>query len=135
VTTPPPGHPIDFQTILQACADAPGSPRVSDFGVPLAAAARIAAHLLDQDVYHGAHVKAAVLLDTLMRHPWLEHHQASASWTVARTALTVNGYELREDVKPAEIAALLTRVAGAGIPLTDLARTLREWTAPQEPSS
>jgi hypothetical protein len=114
---------------------APGSPRVDDYGVPYAAAARIAAHLLDQDVYHGAHMKAAALLDTLMRHPWLEHHQASASWTAARAALAVNSHNLREDVKPTDIATLLTRVAGPGVPLLALARTLREWTVPQEPNS
>jgi death-on-curing protein len=129
------GHPIDFQAILQACADAPGSPRVTDFGVPYAAAARMAAHLLGQDVYHGAHIKAAAVLDTLMRHPWLEHHQASASWTVARASMAVNGLDLREDVKPAQIAGLLTRIAGSGIPLTEVARALREWTVEQEPSS
>jgi hypothetical protein len=54
---------------------------------------------------------------------------------VDRAALAVNSHNLREDVKPTDIATLLTRVAGPGVPLLALARTLREWTVPQEPNS
>jgi hypothetical protein len=122
-----PGAPLDFQALLQV-AEAPGSPRVDDYGVPLMAAARIGAHLLGQHVYHGAHLKAAALLDVLLRHPWLEHHQARAALTAAAAQLEINGYRLRDDLKNSEIAGVLTRVVGPGVPLLELARTLRGWT-------
>jgi death-on-curing protein len=135
VTEPSPaGHPLGFQDLLQG-AQAPGSPRVDDYGVPFMAAARIGAALLGQDVYHGAHMKAAALLDTLLRHRWLEHHQARAAWAATVAQLEVNGHMLRDDIKPGDIAAVLTQVAGPGVHLVELARTLRSWTVEQDPSS
>jgi death-on-curing protein len=126
--TQDPGHPIDFQTILEISSAAPGAPRVDDFGVPIAAAARISAVLLDQDVYFGTTMKAAALLDMLLRHPWLEHHQARAAWTAAEALLAVNGLAIRRDVKASEIAGILRQVAGPGVALAKLARTLQGWT-------
>jgi death-on-curing protein len=127
----PAGIPIDFPTILDVTADS----GVDDFGVPWAAAARIAARLIDQDVYHGTFVKAAALLDLLLRHPWLEARQARACWAAAGALLAVNGYRLREDVKNGELAALTSRIAGPGVPLQELARVLRDWSEEQEPGS
>lgn len=132
-TPGPAGHPLAFQDLLQA-AQAPGSPRVDDYGVPFAAAARIGANLLGQDIYHGAHMKAAALLDTLMRHRWLEHHQARAGWAATVAQLETNGHLLRDEVKPGDIAAVLTQVASPGVHLVELARILRDWTHEQKPS-
>lgn len=123
-----PGHAIDFQTILEISAAAPGSPRVDDFGLPIATATRMAAVLLDQDVYYGATMKAAAALDLLLRHPWLEHHQARAAWTVTEVVLAVNGLEIRSDVATSHIASLLQAVVRFGFPITDLSATLRGWT-------
>ncbi|MEU5615260.1 fic family toxin-antitoxin system, toxin component [Streptomyces sparsogenes] len=126
--TPSPGHPIDFPTLLQATADIPGSPAIDDYGVPLAAVHRHGAHMLNQDVYWGAHLKAAAVLDTLLRHPWLEHSQADAAWAATRAVLTINGLTLARDVKGSEVLALMRDIAGPGIPLRDIARALRAWT-------
>ena len=130
----PAGHPLGFQDLLQA-AQAPGSPRVDDYGVPFMAAARIGATLLGQDVYHGARMKAAALLDTLLRHRWLEHHQARAAWAATVAQLEANGHMLRDDIKPGDIAAVLAQVAGPGVHLVELARTLQNWTSEPDPSS
>ena len=126
----PAGSGITFEELLQVTADAPGRPVVIDYGIPVAAAARTSAHLLERDVYHGAHAKAAALLDQLLRHPWLEHHQASAAVTAAGALLAVNGWRLRPDVKQAELATLLTSVAGPGVAIAELARRLQSMTEP-----
>jgi hypothetical protein len=122
------GHALDFQTLLEVSANAPGAPHVQDFGVPFAASARIGLNLLDQDVYHGATMKTAALLDMLLRHPWLEHHQARAAWVSAEAQLAVNGLAIRRDVKSSEIGGLLHQIAGPGVALADVARTLQGWT-------
>jgi hypothetical protein len=129
----PPGIAISFEELLQATADAPGRPFVTDYGVPFAAAARTSARALDQDVYHGVHAKAAALLDTLLRHPWLEHHQASAALTAVSALLAFNNWRLREDVKQGELAALLTLVAGPGLSIAELARQLRDLSEAAAP--
>lgn len=123
-----PGHPIDFPTLLRAAAEVPGSPRIDDYGVPFAATQRHGARMLDQDVYWGAHLKAAVVLDTLLRHPWLERGQASASWAAMAAVLDVNGYRVSSETKDAEITTLARAIAGPGVPLLEIARTLRNWT-------
>ena len=125
------GAPLSFAAILDVTADH----GVDDFGVPWAAAARVSARLIDQDVYHGVFVKAAALLDTLLRHPWLETQQARASWAAAAALLAVNGYQLRDEVKTGDLAQLTGQVAGPGVPLAQLAQVLREWSEAQEPSS
>ncbi|WP_419993893.1 fic family toxin-antitoxin system, toxin component [Streptomyces boninensis] len=126
--TATPGFPIDFPSLLQAAAQVPGSPAIEDYGVPYAAAHRHAAHMLNQDVYWGAHLKAAAVLDTLLRHPWLEHSQADAAWAATRAVLSINELTLSVDVKASDIADLMRRVIGPGIPLVEVARTLKAWT-------
>lgn len=124
-----PGLAIDFPTLLQATADIPGSPAIDDYGVPLAAIHRHGANMLNQDVYWGAHLKAAAVLDTLLRHPWLEHSQADAAWAATRAVLTINGLSVAQDVKGAEVLALMRDIAGPGVPLRHIARALRAWTS------
>ncbi|ADI11244.1 hypothetical protein SBI_08126 [Streptomyces bingchenggensis BCW-1] len=124
-----PGFPIDFPTLLQATADIPGSPAIDDYGVPLAAIHRHGANMLNQDVYWGAHLKAAAVLDTLLRHPWLEHSQADAAWAATRAVLTINGLSVAQDVKGSEVLALMRDIAGPGVPLRHIARALRAWTS------
>lgn len=119
-----PGIPIGFGAILDVC----GSASVDDLGVPIAAAARVAARLMDQDVYHGPHLKAAVLLDTLLRHPWLSERQARTAWAAAAALLAVNGYRMRPEVPVKEYASLLTRIVGPAVPITEIAAHLRAWS-------
>lgn len=131
----PAGVPITFEELLQVTANAPDHPAITDYGVPFAAAARTSARALDRDIYHGVHAKAAALLDTLLRHPWLEHHQATAAWTALTAMLAFNGWHPRPDAKRAEVADLLARVAGPGVAIADLARELRALTERSVPSA
>jgi hypothetical protein len=127
---PNPGIGLDFETILTVTADTTGSPLINDFGVVWAGAARQSAHVFQQDVYYGPAAKGAALLDQLLRHPWLEHHQARAAWAAAEAVLGVNGLRIRANVPTKEIAGLLVRIAGPGVDLAELAVTLRTWSEP-----
>jgi hypothetical protein len=42
---------------------------------------------------------------------------------------------LRDDIKPGDIAAVLAQVAGPGVHLVELARTLQHWTSEPDPTS
>lgn len=121
---------IDFEAILDVVAEAPGRPGVDDYGVPYAAAARAALSMLDADVYGSAFLKAAALLDTLLRHPWLERNQARVSWVATTALLDANGYQIRGDVEPEGIAAILAQVIGLGIPLTELSQMIQALCEP-----
>ncbi len=121
-----PGTPIDFGTLLDVCGDS----SVDDYGVPIAAAARISARLMDQDVYYGAHLKAAALLDMLLRHPWLSERQARIAWAATEALLAVNGWRMRSDVPVKEYAGLLTRIVGPAVPIAEIAGTLKGWSEP-----
>jgi hypothetical protein len=126
--TPNPGIGLDFETVLMVTADTTGSPLINDFGVVWAGVARQAAHVFDQDVYFGPTAKAAALLDQLLRHPWLEHHQVRAAWAATEASLAVNGFRIRSDVPMKEIASLLGKIIGPGVDLAELAAVLRNWS-------
>ncbi|MGV9453175.1 fic family toxin-antitoxin system, toxin component [Streptomyces sp. NPDC003635] len=122
-----PLHPLDVTFLLHAAELLPGDPQVDDLGPLYAAVARVNARALEHDVYGSVYLKAAALLQTLVRLPCLEHSNEAFAWHCAEAYLTLNGRHL--DYPPKEAAALVRDAASGttGVGLT--ARQLRIWSS------
>ncbi|MER7960216.1 fic family toxin-antitoxin system, toxin component [Streptomyces sp. NPDC096030] len=122
-----PLHPLDVTFLLHAAELLPGDPQVDDYGTLYAAVARVNARALERDIYGSVYIKAAALLQTLVRLPCLEHSNEAYAWHCAEAYLALNGYRL--EYLPKEAVALV-RDAGAGVMGVGLVgRQLRAWSA------
>ncbi|MFJ9818650.1 fic family toxin-antitoxin system, toxin component [Streptomyces sp. NPDC101151] len=97
-------------TLLPHAAELlPGDPRVDDYGPLHAAVARGNARTLARDIHEPLHVKAAALLQTLVRPPCPEHSDEAFAWHAAAAYLAPDGCRLdhppKEAVLPARDAA------------------------------
>ncbi|WP_327714576.1 fic family toxin-antitoxin system, toxin component [Streptomyces sp. NBC_00490] len=121
-----PLHPLDVAFLLHAAELLPGDPQVDDYGPLYAAVARVNARALEHDVYGSLHLRAAALLQTLVRLPCLEHSNEAFAWHAAEAYLALNGCRL--EYAPKEAVALVrdaaTGAAGVGL----IGRQLRAWS-------
>ncbi len=62
-------QPLDLQFLLHAAELLDGDPQVDDYGPLYAAVARVNAHAMDRDIYGSPYLRAAALLQTLVKLP------------------------------------------------------------------
>jgi death-on-curing protein len=127
VTQDEPLHPLDVSFLLHAAELLPGDPQVDDLGPLYAAVARANARALEHDVYGSVYLKAAALLQTLVRLPCLEHSNEAFAWHSAEAYLALNGCHLT--YPPKEAVALVRDAASGALGVGLLARQLRAWSA------
>ncbi|MFI9770337.1 fic family toxin-antitoxin system, toxin component [Streptomyces sp. NPDC052415] len=123
----PPLHPLDVSFLLHAAELLPGDPQVDDLGPLYAAVARVNARALEHDVYGSVYLKAAALLQTLVRLPCLEHSDEAFAWHSAEAYLALNGCDLA--YPPKEAVALVRHAASGAMGVGLVARQLRAWSA------
>lgn len=121
-----PPHPLDVAFLLHAAELLPGDPQVDDYGPLYAAAARVNARALEHDVYGSIHLRAAALLQTLVRLPCLEHSNEAFAWHATEAYLGLNGYRL--DYAPKEAVALVRDAASGATGVGLIGRQLRTWS-------
>ncbi|WP_030187507.1 toxin Fic [Streptomyces sp. NRRL S-813] len=121
-----PPHPLDVSFLLHAAELLPGDPQVDDFGPLYAAVARVNARPLERDVYGSVYLKAAALLQTLVRLPCLEHSNEAFSWHSAEAYLALNGHRL--EYPPKEAVALVRDAASGVLGVGLIGRQLRAWS-------
>jgi prophage maintenance system killer protein len=128
VTPNEPLHPLDVTFLLHAAELLPGDPQVDDYGPLYAAVARVNARALEHDVYGSVHLRAAALLQTLVRLPCLEHSNEAFAWHAAEAYLVLNGCRLH--YPPKEAVALVRDTASGTVGIGLIGRQLRAWSLP-----
>jgi prophage maintenance system killer protein len=117
---------IDVSFLLHAAELVPGDPQVDDYGPLCAAVARVYARAMDRDIYGSHHLKAAALLQSLVRLPCLEHSNEAFAWHCAEAFLALLGH--RVDYTPKAAVALVRDAASGALGVAGTARRLRTWT-------
>jgi death-on-curing protein len=126
VTQHDPLHPLDVTFLLHAAELLPGDPQVDDYGPLYAAVARVNARALERDIYGSLYLRAAALLQTLVRLPCLEHSNDAFAWHCAEAYLVLNGCRL--DYPPKEAVALVRDVASGAMGVGLVGQQLRAWS-------
>jgi death-on-curing protein len=126
VTQPEALHPLDVTFLLHAAELLEGDPQVDDYGPLYAAAARVNARAMGRDIYGSLHLKAATLLQTLVKLPCLEHSNEAFAWHATEAYLILNACEL--DYPPKAAVALVRDAASGALGVPRIARQLRDWT-------
>jgi prophage maintenance system killer protein len=121
-------HPLDVPFLLHAAGLLDGDPQVDDYGPLYAAVARANARAMERDIYGSLHLKAAALLQTLVRLPALEHSNEAFAWHSCEAYLALNGHRL--SYQPKDAVALVRDAAAATIGAAQIARQLRAWETP-----
>ncbi|GGV36309.1 fic family toxin-antitoxin system, toxin component [Streptomyces spectabilis] len=122
MSQPEPPHPLDVTFLLHAAELLDGDPQVDDFGPLYAAIARVNARALEHDIYGSLFLKAAALLQTLVKLPCLEHSNETFAWHATEAYLALHACELEYQPKA---AVSLVRDAATGT--LGVARQLRDW--------
>lgn len=117
-------HPLDLQFLLHAAELLDGDPQVDDYGPLYAAVGRVNAHAMDRDIYGSPYLKAAALLQTLVKLPCLEHSNEAFAWHSCEAYLALNGRRLT--YRPKDAVALAHEAAGT-LGVAQIARRLRTW--------
>jgi prophage maintenance system killer protein len=125
VTQPVPPR-IDVSFLLHAAELIPGDPQVDDYGPLYAAVGRVYARALERDIYGSPHLKAAALLQTLVKLPCLEHSNEAFSWHCTEAFLALLGHRL--DYTPKVAVTLVRDAASGALGVAGVARQLRTWT-------
>ncbi|MFC9842781.1 fic family toxin-antitoxin system, toxin component [Streptomyces sp. NPDC060223] len=118
-------HPLDVPFLLHAAGLLDGDPQVDDYGPLYAAVARANARAMERDVYGSLYLKAASLLQTLVRLPALEHSNEAFAWHSCEAYLALNGHRLT--YRPKDAVALVRDAAAATVGVGQIARQLRNW--------
>ncbi|GGJ67801.1 fic family toxin-antitoxin system, toxin component [Streptomyces brasiliensis] len=118
--------PLDVTFLLHAAELLPGDPQVDDYGPLYAAVARVNARALERDIYGSLHLRAAALLQTLVRLPCLEHSNEAFAWHSTEAYLALNGRRL--DYPPKDAVALVRDVASGAMGVGLTGRQLRVWS-------
>ncbi|MGA5799093.1 fic family toxin-antitoxin system, toxin component [Streptomyces cellulosae] len=121
-----PPHPLEVSFLLHAAELLPGDPQVDDYGSLYAAVARVNARAMERDVYGSVYLKAAALLQTLVKLPCLEHSAEAFAWHSTEAYLALNGYQL--DYPPKEAIALVRDAASGAAGVGLIGRQLRAWS-------
>lgn len=98
---------------------------VRDAGLLASAAHRPASTVWGQDAYEPLELKAAALLESLVRNHPLVDGNKRLGWLAAVVFLDINGVwvEAPDD----DAYHLVIRVASGGAPIEEVAATLRSW--------
>ncbi|MGW0537951.1 fic family toxin-antitoxin system, toxin component [Streptomyces sp. NPDC003032] len=120
-------HPLNVSFLLHAAELLPGDPQVDDLGPLYGAVARTTARAMERDVYGSVHLKAAALLQTLVKLPCLEHSNERFAWHATEAFLALN--DCRLDYPPKAAVVLVRDIADGTLGVARIARQLREWTA------
>ncbi|MDQ1032651.1 prophage maintenance system killer protein [Streptomyces umbrinus] len=120
-------HPLDVPFLLHAAELLDGDPQVDDYGPLYAAVARANARAMQRDIYGSLNLKAAALLQTLLRLPALEHSNDAFAWHSCEAYLALNGRRLT--YQPKDAVALVRDAAATTIGVAQIARQLRTWDA------
>ncbi|MFD5407836.1 fic family toxin-antitoxin system, toxin component [Streptomyces griseorubiginosus] len=121
-----PPHPLDVAFLLHAAELLPGDPQVDDYGPLYAAVARVNARPMERNVYGSLFLKAAALLQTLLRLPCLEHSNEAFAWHCTEAYLALNGCRL--EYPPKEAVALVRDTASGAMGVGLIGRQLRVWS-------
>ncbi|MCT1617021.1 type II toxin-antitoxin system death-on-curing family toxin [Kocuria indica] len=97
---------------------------VRDVGLLASALARPATTVFGEDAYAAIQLKAAALLESLIRNHALVDGNKRTAWTLMVVFLGLNGY--RHDFDTDTAFDLVLAVANDAIPLEESARTLKE---------
>ncbi|MFB8773932.1 fic family toxin-antitoxin system, toxin component [Streptomyces broussonetiae] len=127
MTQPEPPHPLDVSFLLHAAELLDGDPQVDDYGPLYAAVARVNARAMERDIYGSPYLRAAALLQTLVRLPCLEHSNEAFAWHATEACLALNGHGL--DYPPKAAVALVRDAASGALGVARIARQLRDWAA------
>ncbi|MET8136843.1 MULTISPECIES: fic family toxin-antitoxin system, toxin component [unclassified Streptomyces] len=122
-----PLHPLDVTFLLHAAELMAGDPQVDDYGPLYAAVARVNARAMERDIYGSLYLKAAALLQTLVKLPCLEHSNEAFAWHSAEAYLALNGRRL--DCPPKEAVSLVRDAASGAKGVGLIGRRLRDWSA------
>jgi len=126
VTQHEPPHPLDVAFLLHAAELLPGDPQVDDYGPLYAAVARVNARAMERNVYGSLYLKAAALMQTLLRLPCLEHSNEAFAWHCTEAYLALNGCRL--EYPPKEAVALVRDAASGATGVGLIGRQLRAWS-------
>ncbi|GJF22609.1 fic family toxin-antitoxin system, toxin component [Streptomyces sp. HO565] len=121
-----PLHPLDVTFLLHAAELLDGDPQVDDYGPLYAAVARVNARAMERDIYGSLHLKAAALLQTLVKLPCLEHSNEAFAWHATEAYLVLNTRAL--EYPPKAAVALVRDAASGALGVARIARQLRGWT-------
>jgi death-on-curing protein len=113
------------EELLQVAEQIPGDPEFDDIGVLDAAACRVQAHYMGQDVYGSTWLKAAALMQTIALHEPLERDNVLYAWLAGETFLRVNGRAM--EYKPADARTLIIRTGQKDAGVREIAAQLRAW--------
>lgn len=112
---------------LRHIAKALGEPAVRDEGLLGAAAHRPQVSAGGQDAYPTLHLKAAALLDGIIRNHLLIDGNKRLGWVGIVVFYRLNGYAVHAPTDPTE--TLVMAVADQHLPLDTIADTLAEWVS------
>ncbi|MGW3852140.1 fic family toxin-antitoxin system, toxin component [Streptomyces fagopyri] len=121
-----PLQPLEVTFLLHAAQLLPEDPQVDDFGPLYAAVARVNARAMERDIYGSLYLKAAALLQTLVKLPCLEHSNEAFAWHSAEAYLALNGCRL--DYLPKESVSLVRDAASGAMGVGLIGRQLRAWS-------
>lgn len=119
---------IDYLNLedLLGLAQMLGEPAVRDLGLLEAAAARPQASAFGADAYPTLELKAAALLESLVRNHALVDGNKRIGWVATRLFYRLNGHQL---IAPQNQAYdLVIGIAEGRLELTRVADQLRAWT-------
>lgn len=118
---------LDIEDLL-ALAQMLGEPAVRDLGLLEAAAARPQASAFGEDAYQTLELKAAALLESLVRNHALVDGNKRIGWVAVRLFYRLNGHRL---VAPQRDAYdLVIGIAEGSRSLDDIAQQLAAWAQP-----
>lgn len=131
---------VEYLTLddLLVLADDLGVSRVRDLGLLDAAAHRPRSSLMGQDAYPGLHVKAAVLLESIVRNNPLVDGNKRLGWMAVFVFYGLNGVDL--DAPEDDAYDLVIGAAAGRLAYADVAESLSRWAvaevaAPREGGS
>lgn len=104
---------------------------VSDWGLLASAAARPAATAFGEDAYPELAVKAAALLDSLVRNHALLDGNKRLGWAAAVVFCDLNGFELAPDSHDAAFDIVMVVADGSLTDLHKISQALDDWLRPE----
>ncbi|WAZ26875.1 fic family toxin-antitoxin system, toxin component [Streptomyces cinnabarinus] len=117
--------PLDVPFLLHAAGLLDGDPQFDDYGPLFAAVGRVNAHAMGRDIYGSAYLRAAALLQTLVKLPPLEHSNEAFAWHSCEAYLALNGHRLT--YQPKDAVALVRDTAAGTVGVAQTARLLHTW--------
>ncbi|WP_431903271.1 type II toxin-antitoxin system death-on-curing family toxin [Amycolatopsis thermoflava] len=118
---------LDLEDLLALASDL-GVPKVRDAGLLDSAAHRPTVSVMGQDAYPGLHEKAAVLLESIVRHHPLIDGNKRLGWMAVFVFYGLNGLDL--DAPEDEAYDLVIGVSTGAVQYAEAAERLARWTRP-----